>query len=479
MRGLTGLTLLLAGGLAGVYSYLPNPVDRDDALRAMSAYWGPQSKSSTGATDQNLVVADPQRRIYSPQAPLFQPPAPQAPVSAPSGTAAATDRPAKSPVKTVRDADTAASPAASFAASPARTVTEVIGTEPARLAVAPQSPVADPSRRIASIKVDQDDARRDLTRSLQTELKRVGCYSGEITGSWGATSKQAMKAFTERVNASLPVEEPDYILLTMVQGHGANACGQNCPTDQILNSEGRCLPRAIVAQAKKKADQKAAAAGRGDTSAPSPEKKSEGLKRLATPKVEPFKAEETRSPTKVADAAARAAGAQKNPAVGQNWQTTTVATAAVVGAAAAIATVPATKVIEGSVATAAAPTPLPGLLQGPLPGRMAIGGPVPPPVQVQRDPTGADAGPTPAQPAAQSPAQSSDREDQDAEPKTAIKPRPKPNKVVRNEQPEPKRLSPPYRVGATSAPKPVAVPSAARFRARQHDYFATVHRAAN
>src|SRR5262245_28554531 len=42
-----------------------------------------------------------------------------------------------------------------------------------------------------------------LARSLQRELKRVGCYHGEINGVRTASTRQAMKAFTELANARL------------------------------------------------------------------------------------------------------------------------------------------------------------------------------------------------------------------------------------------------------------------------------------
>jgi len=66
--------------------------------------------------------------------------------------------------------------------------------------------------------------RDDLVRALQRELNRVGCYSGDIDGDWGPGSKRAMSAFIDRVNASLPVEEPDYILLSLVKGHKGLGC---------------------------------------------------------------------------------------------------------------------------------------------------------------------------------------------------------------------------------------------------------------
>ena len=56
-----------------------------------------------------------------------------------------------------------------------------------------------------------------LARQLQSELRRVGCYDGELSGVWTPRTRVAMKAFTDRVNASLPVDKPDQILLALVQ----------------------------------------------------------------------------------------------------------------------------------------------------------------------------------------------------------------------------------------------------------------------
>jgi hypothetical protein len=94
--------------------------------------------------------------------------------------------------------------------------------------------------------------RTSLARDLQLELRRVGCYGGELNGVWTPATRKAMKAFTDRVNATLPIEEPDDILLTLVQAHQGEACGKPCPAGQGLSDDGRCLPGAILAQAAKK-----------------------------------------------------------------------------------------------------------------------------------------------------------------------------------------------------------------------------------
>src|SRR5262249_30583461 len=60
--------------------------------------------------------------------------------------------------------------------------------------------------------------RDSLARELQKELKRVGCYEGELNGVWTPATRAAMKTFTDRINATLPVDEPDPILFTLVQG---------------------------------------------------------------------------------------------------------------------------------------------------------------------------------------------------------------------------------------------------------------------
>lgn len=94
--------------------------------------------------------------------------------------------------------------------------------------------------------------RAGLTRELQRELRRVGCYDGDVNGVWTPAARRSMKAFTDRVNATLPIEQPDYILLAMLQNHQDKACGRTCPTGQGLSGDGRCLPNAIIARAATK-----------------------------------------------------------------------------------------------------------------------------------------------------------------------------------------------------------------------------------
>lgn len=92
--------------------------------------------------------------------------------------------------------------------------------------------------------------RLSLAQQLQRELARVGCYEGELNGVWTPAARKAMKAFMDRVNATLPTDEPDYILLTLVQAARDKVCGTTCPAGQGLAEGGRCVPNAILAGKK-------------------------------------------------------------------------------------------------------------------------------------------------------------------------------------------------------------------------------------
>jgi hypothetical protein len=119
--------------------------------------------------------------------------------------------------------------------------TPVVVRLPARTALPPPSKVAAmPSDRVS------------LARALQQELKRVGCYEGQLDASWTPLTRKAMQAFNERVNALLPIGEPNEILLALVQSQQDRICGVPCPPEQGLTDEGRCLPNAILAQAHKR-----------------------------------------------------------------------------------------------------------------------------------------------------------------------------------------------------------------------------------
>ena len=112
-----------------------------------------------------------------------------------------------------------------------------------------------PDTRPATMQRSAPTIPRDkvsLVRELQSELKRVGCYVGEINGVWSTKlTRQAMKAFIDRINATLPTDEPDSILLTLVRSYPGKVCGEPCPSGQRVAEGDRCVLTAIATQPKK------------------------------------------------------------------------------------------------------------------------------------------------------------------------------------------------------------------------------------
>lgn len=99
--------------------------------------------------------------------------------------------------------------------------TAVIGTPAARPVAepAPPKPYVNPII-LSGSPMD----REQLARSLQRELRRVGCYGGDINGAWGPQSRQAMTRFTDRMKVRLPVDAPDHVLLKLVQDQPQRVC---------------------------------------------------------------------------------------------------------------------------------------------------------------------------------------------------------------------------------------------------------------
>src|SRR5262245_64662371 len=102
--------------------------------------------------------------------------------------------------------------------------------------------------------------RDALTRELQKELRRVGCYEGDISGTWSQSTRRAMKTFIERMNARLPIEEPDAVLYALVKGQDELVCGKACSHGEVQSADGRCIPDVLLAYVKGKTAQSVTAA---------------------------------------------------------------------------------------------------------------------------------------------------------------------------------------------------------------------------
>jgi len=227
MRSL-GAFVLLAGIGVGLFVYVPTPVDNDTSLHKSQRLWARANRSSIPA------VIPATSRSLSPQI-------------------AFTDLKPAERRRTEQPASTTFSGVHSTIAVPSPTSalrTTVTGWQPV---VAEAAGTIKSGSGAASLKPNSPTSRYKLVVAIQRKLKRRGCYWGRIDGSWGAGSKYAMQAFLDRVNAALPVKEPDYVLLTLLQTNTDKSCGA-CPAGQTATVGGSCVRQTTIADTQRKSD---------------------------------------------------------------------------------------------------------------------------------------------------------------------------------------------------------------------------------
>jgi peptidoglycan hydrolase-like protein with peptidoglycan-binding domain len=84
------------------------------------------------------------------------------------------------------------------------------------------------------------EASARLTRTIQAELQRVGCYTGRAHGTWDQSTRSAMLAFAAAAGVGLRVSGPEWVLLTVLQGQNGPACARPCSTPR--GEAATCAP---------------------------------------------------------------------------------------------------------------------------------------------------------------------------------------------------------------------------------------------
>jgi uncharacterized caspase-like protein len=99
----------------------------------------------------------------------------------------------------------------------------------------------------------------DLPRLLQTELRRVGCKTGEIVGEWNASSRRALSSFNDHAGTKFDEKLASIDALDAVKAKTGRVCPLDCErgyradgercvkitcdSDQVLGPNGTCRPR--------------------------------------------------------------------------------------------------------------------------------------------------------------------------------------------------------------------------------------------
>ncbi len=102
-------------------------------------------------------------------------------------------------------------------------------------------------------------AQQDIPRLLQSELRRVGCKSGEIDGEWNASSRRALSLFNDNAGTKFDAKLASIDALDAVRAKPGRVCPLDCDrgfradgercvkitcdSDQVLGPNGTCRPR--------------------------------------------------------------------------------------------------------------------------------------------------------------------------------------------------------------------------------------------
>jgi uncharacterized caspase-like protein len=149
-----------------------------------------------------------------------------------------------------RQAELAKAAAAAKSAEEARVAAEkakaieqekAAAAEQARLAA--EKAAQEKKQQIAALSPSpskSDTPPIDLPRALQAELRRVGCNTGAVDGSWSAASQKALDLFNKHSGMKLEVKAASVDALDAVKGKTGRICPLACETGYRTDGE-RCV----------------------------------------------------------------------------------------------------------------------------------------------------------------------------------------------------------------------------------------------
>jgi hypothetical protein len=117
---------------------------------------------------------------------------------------------------------------------------------------------------------------RDLTRTVQLELKRVGCFPGLVDGLWGDATKDALANFARLAKLDVATDAPSPLAVDALKSRNDRVCPLVCPAGQA-EQNGSCVAKAPPPAAKPVRPQAAAEPKRAPRANPENERPNSGM----------------------------------------------------------------------------------------------------------------------------------------------------------------------------------------------------------
>ena len=126
--------------------------------------------------------------------------------------------------KQIEDARVAAAEQANLAAQAKAAEQERLAAEKAdkEARLAPSGPAVPEAPKTAQ------PALQDIPRLLQSELRRVGCQTGEIAGEWNASARRALASFNDNARTKFDIKVASIDALDAVKAKTGRVCPLDC-----------------------------------------------------------------------------------------------------------------------------------------------------------------------------------------------------------------------------------------------------------
>ncbi|MGA7806041.1 caspase family protein [Bradyrhizobium sp.] len=109
---------------------------------------------------------------------------------------------------------------------------------------APDKSVPDKATNVAALTTGPSQA--DITKSVQVELRRVGCLDAAADGDWDATSKRSLALFNRHAGTKFDVNLPSSDVLDAIRQKQARVCPVVC--EHGFRADGEHCARIVCAE---------------------------------------------------------------------------------------------------------------------------------------------------------------------------------------------------------------------------------------
>jgi uncharacterized caspase-like protein len=147
-------------------------------------------------------------------------------------------------------------------------------------APAPVPAAPAPEKNVAVASLNPAPSQTEITKSVQSELRRVGCYSGSVDGDWDSSSQRSLSQFNRSAGTKLDVKTVNADTLDAIKQkpsrvcplvceHGFKADGDHCTRivcaeGSFINDDNECEKRRGKATVKRDDSDRPSPRARGD-----------------------------------------------------------------------------------------------------------------------------------------------------------------------------------------------------------------------